>query len=237
MRGPLYLQICNDLRRRIEKGAFPYGSRLPSERELAQQYQVDRKTLRRAVDMLEEEGILQCIRGKGIYISRQLAYQIDLLDDLEQMMKRSGMTLSTRVLLTETRRAGRKYAQLLGIGPDDLIFRLLRLRTGDGEVMALQDTYVVYDLIPGLETLDFQMYSLYHIMSRNGIEVRRIQENFIFLELSNPEADILQMQEGATGFVTEDKTIDQYGRTVEYTKSIINSEKLSIDMSYVIENV
>ena len=116
MNEPLYVRISEDIRGKIKSGEIPYGSRLPAERQMAEDYGVDRKTLRKAIGLLSEEGILNCMQGKGTYIAKpQIPYQVEMLDDLEQMILRNGMKPSTRVLYTESRKAGRKYAALLEV--------------------------------------------------------------------------------------------------------------------------
>ena len=230
MREPIYIQISNDIREKIKSGHFIYGQQLPSERTLAQSYQIDRKTLRKALALLAEENLLVGIHGKGTYIAQQqIPYKVELMDDLAQTLTRSGMTPSTKVLFSESRPARRKYADLLHIAPEEEIFRLVRLRAGDNEPVALQDTYIVKRMIPNLEKLDFEMYSLYGIMKENGIEISRIDETFTFIELSDPEAGILNLKEGAIGFVSEDITYDQHGQIIEYTHSILNNQKLSVN--------
>lgn len=236
MNEPLYVRISEDIRSKIKSGEISYGSRLPAERQMAEDYGVDRKTLRKAIGLLSEEGILNCMQGKGTYIAKpQIPYQIEMLDDLEQMILRNGMEPSTRVLYTESRKAGRKYAALLEVEEEARIFRMLRLRSGNGEPVALMDTYVVSSFVPDIENIDFEMHSLYGVLKQNGIEVRRIDEKFTFAEVSNPEAAVLKIEESGIAFITEDKTYDQYQRAVEYTKSIINNQKLSIDVSFQLE--
>lgn len=236
MNEPLYVRISEDIRGKIKSGEIPYGSRLPAERQMAEDYGVDRKTLRKAIGLLSEEEILNCMQGKGTYIAKpQIPYQVEMLDDLEQMILRNGMKPSTRVLYTESRKAGRKYAALLEVEEETRIFRMLRLRSGNGEPVALMDTYVVSEFVPGIETMDFEMHSLYGVLKQNGIEVRRIDEKFTFAEVSNPEAAVLKVKENEIAFITEDRTYDQYQRAVEYTKSMINKQKLSIDVSFLLK--
>lgn len=233
MKELLYIQVSEDIRAKIRSGEIPYGTRLPSERTLAEAYQIDRKTLRKAISLLSEEGVLLCLQGKGTYIVEpQIAYQVERMDDLEQMILRNGMKSSTRVLYKEVRKAGRKYAELLDVSPEERVFRMLRLRMGNEEPIALMDTYVRCDMVADIETLDFEMYSLYGVLNQNGIEISKIDESFMFYRVSNPEAQILRMEEGEIAFITEDKTYDQYGRIVEYTKSVINNQKFSIDVSF-----
>ncbi|MFJ4409236.1 GntR family transcriptional regulator [Streptomyces sp. NPDC088910] len=65
---PPYRQIADDLRSRIDDGAIPPGRRIPSMVEMEQQYGVARDTLRKAVQVLKDEGLVETVNGMGIYV-------------------------------------------------------------------------------------------------------------------------------------------------------------------------
>jgi DNA-binding GntR family transcriptional regulator len=65
---PPYRQIADDLRRQIEDGTIPVGRRIPSMVELEQRYEVARDTLRKATQVLKDEGLVQTVQGMGIYV-------------------------------------------------------------------------------------------------------------------------------------------------------------------------
>lgn len=65
---PLWRQLTNDLRRRIEAGEFAPGRALPSRKALEQEYLVGQKTAEHALRYLAEEGIIEPVRGKGNYV-------------------------------------------------------------------------------------------------------------------------------------------------------------------------
>ncbi|WP_232485719.1 GntR family transcriptional regulator [Streptomyces fildesensis] len=65
---PPYRQIAAQLRERIVDGSIPVGRRIPSLVEMEQQYGVARDTLRKAVQVLKEEGLVQTVNGMGIYV-------------------------------------------------------------------------------------------------------------------------------------------------------------------------
>lgn len=227
--GPLYLYVSGSLRQRVIGGELKYGQRLPSERDLAEQYKVDRKTLRRAVQLLEGEGLLTRIQGKGTFIrKKQLDYDVNLIDNFSQILMRSGMTPSTRLLYKERRAAGPKYARILGIAPEDEVYRMVRLRSGDGEAVVLQDTYLRYDVLEDVEDIDFEMHTLYGILRERGIPVTAQDETFTFTRLSSPETQVLGVPEGAISFMVEDVSFGADGKALEYTKSFVNSSKLVV---------
>lgn len=65
---PPYRQIADDLRRQIEDGTIPPGRRIPSTVEMEQKYNVARDTLRKATKVLKDEGLVESVRGMGLYV-------------------------------------------------------------------------------------------------------------------------------------------------------------------------
>ena len=64
------LEIANLIREKIQDKTYPYGSTIPSERELAQYFNVTRNLIRSAIDSLIDESILKRIHGKGTYVTK-----------------------------------------------------------------------------------------------------------------------------------------------------------------------
>ena len=65
---PVYQQIADELRTRIHRGVYPPGSQLPSESDLVAEFDVTRITVRRALAVLENEGLAELVRGKGMFV-------------------------------------------------------------------------------------------------------------------------------------------------------------------------
>ncbi len=61
----VYVQVADDLAARVTSGEFPLGSRLPNETELAESYGVARMTVRRALEVLRDRGIIRTLHGRG----------------------------------------------------------------------------------------------------------------------------------------------------------------------------
>jgi GntR family transcriptional regulator len=71
--GPLppYRQIAAILRRRIESGQYPPDTRIPTESELVETFEVARTTARRAIAVLREEGLIYTVPQRGSYVARK----------------------------------------------------------------------------------------------------------------------------------------------------------------------
>ena len=64
----LYIQLLKSIKEKMIRGEYQIGDRLESERSMAEQYGINRMTVRRALKSLEEEGYLQARRGSGTYV-------------------------------------------------------------------------------------------------------------------------------------------------------------------------
>lgn len=67
---PMYVQLANVLRDRIRSGAIPVGRRLPSQAELEEETggTVSRRTIKSALEVLVDEGLVQGVQGKGVFV-------------------------------------------------------------------------------------------------------------------------------------------------------------------------
>ncbi|MFC4908861.1 GntR family transcriptional regulator [Actinomadura gamaensis] len=68
---PPYQQIADTLRKRIKSGEIPAGRRIPSLVELEQEYEVARDTLRKAIQVLKDEGLVQTVQGMGTFVTER----------------------------------------------------------------------------------------------------------------------------------------------------------------------
>ncbi len=72
-RVPLYLQVATALSRRIEIGEWKPGQQISTLAELEAEYQVARVTVRQAVEVLQDEGLVRCLQGKGTFVADEVA--------------------------------------------------------------------------------------------------------------------------------------------------------------------
>lgn len=78
LKRPLYINVYDELLLQITKGVFHAGSQLPSEPDLARELGVSRATLRQALALLQDDGLVRNIRGKGNYVLDSVSKQEDV---------------------------------------------------------------------------------------------------------------------------------------------------------------
>lgn len=77
---PIYLQLSETLRERIKQGKFKADDALPEEREMSRQFGISRPTLRKSLKLLENDGFIYKIRGRGVFISDKVETPVKKLD-------------------------------------------------------------------------------------------------------------------------------------------------------------
>src|ERR1700740_2196479 len=100
-RQPKYLRIHSNLRERITSGQWPPGSPLPSQRELASEFGVSIMTLRQALQLLTDEGLIETRHGSGTFVTARYAYDPGHLRSFASDLIAQGANITTTLLAVE----------------------------------------------------------------------------------------------------------------------------------------
>ena len=134
MRPVRYLAIAEDLRERVAGGEFAAGRLLPSESELGAAYDASRVTIRKALEALREEGLVDARQGFGWFVAADpLRQSLGRLGTIESQLAASGMVPERRILEFGFVRPPAWVAAELGGGP---VLRVRRVNLADGEPFA-----------------------------------------------------------------------------------------------------
>jgi GntR family transcriptional regulator len=162
---PKYALLVEELRHLID--TQPIGSPVPSERVLAESAGVSRMTARRALDLLERDGYLQRIVGKGSFVSRPAVNLPLRLTSFTEDMRARGLRPSSRVVEQGIVQADEALAAHFEVPRHENLFRLVRIRLADDTPFALERTHLRASAVPGIERLDLERESLYAALERD----------------------------------------------------------------------
>ncbi|PRO67134.1 GntR family transcriptional regulator [Alkalicoccus urumqiensis] len=149
--APRYQQIAREMKQRIEDGSWPEGTAVPTEAKLSEQYGASRVTVRQAVKLLVEEGLLRRVQGSGTYV-QESKYEhniYELVGFTEEMQKRN-KTTSNKVLRFEVVEPDPFVAQRLGLDEGEKVYAILRQRSADDVPLIVEETYLPLRLFPDL---------------------------------------------------------------------------------------
>ena len=213
------------LKNRIQEGTYPYGTALPAERELAEGFGLNRSTVRSAIQTLVEEGLLKKVQGKGTFVMRHA--QDDAYTHfrgMSELLKNHGYVPSSRILYTGPTAAGYKLSRLLPVGEDTVLYRIMRLRLGNGQPVSIENTFVPCELLPDIESIDFQIYSLYDAFAMNSLRIAGIQQVFSTTRVRNSEAKYLNTENGSPVVSIAITSTCEGKGIIEYTNALVLPE-------------
>jgi GntR family transcriptional regulator len=138
-RRPLARQISDELRARILDDRYAAGDQLPSELALTRAFDASRATIREALKILEQDGLLICHHGRGHFVTGRhnlIRRSITELQSVTELARDLGLELETEVIAAERVTASvAGCAEALGLAPRSPVFRLERTRRAAGETV------------------------------------------------------------------------------------------------------
>lgn len=197
---PVHLRIADLCREAIQAGDFAPGERFPSERELADRYEVSRATANKVISTLVAEGLLDLQKGIGSRVRKQrmLFASLGGMESFTAHARERGLKPATRVLAFIRRRSdAAPIAVRSGLGlenspPEPLIY-LERLRLADGVPMILESRWVRESLATGLVRRDVEE-SFYRVLEEKfGLPMTGEQHTISAVLLDHEAADLFQV--------------------------------------------
>lgn len=222
-------ELAFKVREDIDNNIYSFGETIPSERELATRYEINRASVKTAIDTLVYEGYLYKIRGSGTYVIKNDNKNLQIkFKGLSDLLEQEGIHPSSRIIASEVKQAGYHVGKLLQIKESEMVFHLLRLRSGDNIPISLENTYIPYSLVKNIENYNFQLFSLYSILAAHNYQIDQIFQTISNTKVRNNEASLLDVDEGTSGISLCISAKTTTGLIVEYTTVTVLTEYASI---------
>ncbi|MGN6218859.1 MAG: GntR family transcriptional regulator [Microbacterium sp.] len=223
---PAYLRIAEELREQIASGQLDPNDPLPPERDLCVDHNVSRMTARRALTVLESEGLIYRSATRGTFVSEP---RVQLrLGSFSQEISRAGKQPGAQLIWSETQSATTGVARALGIATDADVYALQRLRSSNGEPLALETTYYPSDLVPGFLDGDLSGSLWTEIRGRFGVVVARTTARLEVIALDTTLAEQLGARPASSGLLLTRRTFTADGRCMEYAQDVYRADRVSL---------
>ncbi len=228
---PLYLQLKEHLRQQIENGVYPPGSRLPSERELADTFQVSRMTARQAIRLLATDGFISAHVGKGTFVLKpRIDQELLLLTSFTEDIRQRGMTPRSRIIRAAIEHADQEVAAHLKISEGAEVILLSRVRLADEEPIAWEICAVNHRLCPGiLDRHNFGQDSLYQVMREEyGLRLLWADQLISARMPSREERDALDLDAKTPVLSLTRVTYTDHDQPAEYVSSVYRCDRYQL---------
>ena len=226
--APRYRQVADVLAAEIESGALQPGSRLPSERTIAQRHGLSRMTARQAVELLLRRGLVTRRPGSGTYVApARVEHSLQRFAGFTEQMRAQGIEPGGRVLTVRLLNGeGSEAERALGLINGDACWMVKRVRFGDREPLLVEESYVPASVCPDLTRHNLATTSLYAVMSDEyGVAPVRATETIEPTACEPDAARHLGTRAGAPCILVTRLAYDADGRAVEYARDVYRGDR------------
>lgn len=231
--SPIYLQLREVIRNKIEDGEYMPGMAIPSENDLAETYGINRMTVRNGIDALVNEGILKRVQGKGVYVvGNKVERDLEILGGFTQTMREKNTKPCTKVLTKILRKAGDKYSLIFGIKPEDEIYYIKRICLADDVPVSLEEIFIPKYIVPKLEGIDLGVFSVYEVYDFYGIKIERAFQTLDLTQLDQRDARMLGIDSNLSVMLFECTSYDDKDRVIEFTRNYTRGDKCNFNVHF-----
>ena len=234
MRTIRYHQIADELRARVTSGEYAAGRLLPSESELSAEFGASRVTVRKALELLRDDGLVDARQGFGWFVAGEPVRQpLARLATIEDQMRASGVKPERRVLEFAFEKAPRAVARALG---STQTLRVRRLNLADGEPFAIVTVWCAADLAQNLSRADVERSPFYELLD---VPLSGATQTIGADVVSADEAKLLKVPAGSPVLRCERTTTDTAGRTVLVSHHVFPAHRTEfvVDLPFVDQSI
>jgi len=237
---PLYHQLKTILEDQINSSVLKPGDKIPSEKDLCEQYDISCTTVRQAINELVNIGKLIRVQGRGIFVTKYLTKEPYYhLSGLTSEMKHVGRTVRSTIL------------QLEAVIPPEEIFHKLHLKKNEPAVLIKRQRFAQDEGVQGIDISylpfgrfhellqeDLTNQSLYELLIKkyNTIPTRGIQQ---VKSIGCPKeySDLLQLSEGEPVIYFKEIVYDQKNLPFEHAENIYRGDRYTFNVEIYKRNI
>jgi len=236
--APLYIQIENIIETKILNKEYLPGAKLPSERDLAKTYGVNRMTIQRSLNNLIEKGLLYSKQGSGTFvqthgINDKVYFDFSFNENdsnvgITELLNKKGYKVENHIIGTTIFENIPYFESKLNLEPHDPIFVLHRVRLIKEQPFAVEYSYLPYKLFPNANEIDFQKVGLYDYMNSKGHQPVNVLQQTQLIKSLTKESKFLNIDTDKPIYYVQYLSTDIDNNLVEYTESYLNPNKVSL---------
>ena len=229
-----YLDVASTLRDRIADGA---SGPLASEAELCAELGVSRVTVRHALELLRDEGLVTSRRGAGWFVATDPVRQaLGRVTTVEAALEAAGATASRRVLEFAFEPAPPDVAKLLDLPADGEALRVLRLNLADDEPFAVVTVWVPAALGAQLSRADVERATFYDLLPLQGVEPARVVQTITAVAAERADARRLGVSTGDPLLACRRVTYDRRGTAVIVAEHRYSAHRTTLEVEFPCTN-
>lgn len=227
----LWRQIADAIRLDIVGGKLASGDRLPTEAILAQRFAANRHTVRRALSVLADEGVVGAEQGRGTFVrnARRLSYPIGKRTRFSEGLAGQARNIGGRLLSSRMENASAAVASALALKSGAKVVRLETLSLADGIALSRATAWLAYRRFPDFAERFAERLSYTASFASYGIaDYARASTRISARHADVEETKLLGLSPGAILLVSEAVDVDSDGGPISYALSRFPAERMEL---------
>jgi GntR family trehalose operon transcriptional repressor len=191
-----YLNIYNELVSKIENDKIEPNSLLPSESELMQEYSVSRDTVRKSLNLLEQNGYIQKLKGKGSVVLdiHKIDFPVSGLVSFKELANKMGEKSRTIVEKLELSTPNKALIKQLNLSKEDEVWEIVRVREIGNKRIILDKDFLNKKFVPSL-TKEICENSIYEYLEKElGLKIAYAKKEFIVQQCTEEDKRFLDLE-------------------------------------------
>ncbi len=227
---PYYYQLSDILKKEISDECYNEDNLLPSERILCEKFKVSRATVRQAMQILKEEGLIEKVRGIGTKVKIPEKIEQDLLGyhNFDLQMSEQGFNASVKILEFEQVNGPGRIHSLLEINATDPVLKVIRLRYVGNDPLFIEKIYLPRSQFLKISKKDFETTNILLKVLEKDYQIK-LGDTMVYIEpviLNESECRLLEVKvTPAPGLIFERISYTETGKPVSVTKRVFRGDR------------
>ena len=195
MKESKYVTIYKEWKEKIESGQIAEGERLPTESSLMESYQVSRDTVRKSLNLLEQNGYIQRGRGRASLVMPKQRYTFPLSEiaSFQEVNKLSNAHAETEVVNLDILQDSHKIKKIFQQSVNGEVYELIRVRRMKDEAVILDKDYFVRDLVPRLPLNECKVSVYRYLEEELGLQISYAVKEITVQKANAEDYELLDM--------------------------------------------
>lgn len=218
-----YEKIAFDIKEDILSEKYKPNEQLPFEKELCEKYNVSKMTVKKALDLLVNDGLIIKRRGSGTFVKDITEKEIQRIIEKKRF---SGLTttsighkVTSKVLEFKIINATKEIADILKIEEDEFIYFVHRVRYVDDKAVVIEKTYIPLNLIPGMKLADVKKSIYGYIKDKLGLNIQSAHSTVRAMKSDELDRKYLNLEKDEPILEVERVAYLDNGKVFEYSFS------------------
>ena len=225
-----YRQVADAVRQRIGAGEYSSGA-IETEAELGRAYGVSRITVRKALELLRDEGIVTSRKGSGWRVAVDPLRQVlGTFPTVEAALRDDGHDFRRQILKFSYEQAPPDIARRLSLETPADVLLVRRLNYADDHVFDLVTTWVPADIAAPLSRADIEAHGVFGSLRQHNVAIGEVLQTITAAIASPEEAKLLGIHADSPILVVEQMTIDPAQRPIKLSQHRYPAHRMHLEV-------